>query len=119
MNKREALQAMLEGKKITHGDKSGLLYKYIYMYIDTDGVLRYDDGTDGGGFLAEHIINTGWEIYEEPKKKVRYYRPNVIRNSNGKILKTRDRKFIPSKNAELYSYQDCDILDWEEIEVEE
>lgn len=111
MDKIEALQAMLEGKKISHRCISG------YFYLDSDICIRdsmYNAKCDFQGYPQG-----GWYIHEKPKKKVKYYRPNVIRNSNGKILKTRDRKFVPSKNAELYSYQDCDILDWEEIEVEE
>ena len=67
MKKREAIQAMLDGKKVDHP-----------MFEDKNDYLYYSHGrfTDFEGVSVDLnlIANDGWEIRQEPKKKVKFYR---------------------------------------------
>ena len=60
MNTREAIQAMLDGKKV----RRKIWYKGAYTYITQFGVIRDDVHANVRVEAAED-----WEIYEEPKPK--------------------------------------------------
>ena len=87
MNKREAIQAMLNGEKITRPEWE----KGAFHYMDKNGYII--DEEDGWFSLNEESFN-GWEIYKpEPKFKVGefvqskngdYYRIHRIKTQNGK-----------------------------------
>lgn len=62
MTTKEAIQAMLDGKKVRNKKWSS----YIYMYFDGDILLDYN----GVKFNNLSVSFTDdWEIYEEPKPK--------------------------------------------------
>ncbi len=65
MNKKEAIQAMLDGKKVTQNCTSegweGCYYNGFFQWSDTD--------RDHGEIKFEQFPNEGWEIYEEPLKE--------------------------------------------------
>ena len=87
MNKREAIQAMLNGEKITMPEWD----KGAFIYMDKNGDII--DEEDGWFSLNEESFN-GWEIYKpEPKFEVGefvqskngyYYRIQRIETQNGK-----------------------------------
>lgn len=87
MNKREAIQAMLNGEKINRPDGG---WPEIIYWIDERG----DFHSTNGSTWTNSITDYGWEIYKpEPKFKVGefvqskngdYYRIHRIKTQNGK-----------------------------------
>ena len=61
MTTKEAIQAMLDGKKVR--DVKWVPEEYIYI---SEGDIVCEKGTKLYSF---NVANTGWEIYEEPKPK--------------------------------------------------
>ena len=61
MTTKEAIQAMLDGKKVR--DVKWVPEEYIYI---SEGDIVCEKGTKLHSF---NVANTDWEIYEEPKPK--------------------------------------------------
>ena len=62
MTTKEAMFALLDGKKIRNKTWSG----YIYMYFDKDTL--FDSNGNRFNTLSMHFSDD-WEIYEEPTPK--------------------------------------------------
>ena len=62
MNTEEAIQAMIDGKKVRNKTWSS----YIYIYFDGDTLV------DSNGIMFNNLsvsFTDDWEIYKEPKPK--------------------------------------------------
>jgi len=80
MNKREAIQAMLDGKTIK-GQGSG---KYT---MDDDGLML----RDGIQTNWNHLMDRGWQVFDLPKEyKVEFY-CNVQSDGMHAVYRTRER----------------------------
>lgn len=62
MNKREAIQAMLEGKLLSNSD-----YLDTYFYLDDNGNFKDSDGCLANINAEENIV---WRIYQKSKKVI-------------------------------------------------
>lgn len=106
MNKREAIQAMLDGKKVRRifwPRGQFICFDEFYHTLNSKNIKvsinswEFDD----------------WEIYQEPKKKVKYYRPKfVMRNP-----KPFDDDYWYKEKNQYPGWERVKV--WEEIEVEE
>lgn len=71
MNKKEAIQAMLDGEKVT----VPLWSKGTYAYCQKSTLDFLINNSRGvRGLNLNGILKEGWEIYKEPKKKVKLWR---------------------------------------------
>lgn len=61
---REAMQALLDGKKITRD----VWPPHEFLYLVGDMIVNQDDCE------WDHDLNVSYQLYKEPKKKVKYYR---------------------------------------------
>ena len=61
MNNRDALQALLDGKKM----RRSILARDNYMRLDSSGTLVDECGVHLTNYFEPHAL---WEIYDEPKK---------------------------------------------------
>ena len=81
MNKKEAIKAMLDGKKVRRRywpeDK--------YLVMNERGVIVDEDNSNEDINLAAFYV---WEIYEEPKKKVTMYK--FAYDSCGPLVESRN-----------------------------
>jgi len=68
-----------------------------------------------GNMLSVSGDESGWDYWNEPKKLVKYYRPKIVRNSNGEILTSGISIF--HKTKEVWTY--LNVVAWDEIEIEE
>lgn len=114
MNKKEAIQAMLDVKCVYHVKwEQGEFCKIN----DVGRIIRYERGC-----FSQIDINSqpedGWEIYEEPKKKVKMYQWIIqYRKENPRLSVV----FYEDFSDASLSQGDYDVIqraDWTEIEVE-
>ena len=108
MNKREAIQAMLEGKKIRQNHWS----KDYYISMNDCGTIYNSASTmkDLNGMWRD-----GWEVYEEPKPKTKYYRRKWIKLDD--MLITHHRWCETKEGFDEVWEGDEMSPDWEEIEI--
>lgn len=66
MNKREAIRAMCDGKKV----RRELWKDGEFLQMDENGQIFDEDGFADD--INEHDDDNDWQIYEEPKPKVTY-----------------------------------------------
>lgn len=66
MNKREAIRAMCDGKKV----RREFWHDAGFLKMDEDGGIVDEDGFADD--INEHNDDDDWQIYEEPKPKVTY-----------------------------------------------
>lgn len=117
MNKKEAIQAMLDGKKVQHEAQSPDAYRHIDgegKFVGTTGGIEPFERMD----LNEMAIGS-WQIYEDPKLKVKMWQW-VYRPTGGRYTRTTDRFF---KNESGFHKgvigKIIQRADWTEIEVED
>lgn len=70
MNKKEAIVEMMQGKKVTNQHIDG------YLYMNDNQEFVYYEDTLGNYFelVNMNTVNqNNWQIYKEPKKKVKFY----------------------------------------------
>ena len=113
MNKREAIQAMLDGEKVTI-KKSGAV---VSMYSDDQCDVCY---TSDHGYVSLFLYEyEGWEIYKEPAKKVKMWQW-VIKSCLPGASPRLTEAFCTS--WDVYCLPDhfemVQRADWTEIEVE-
>jgi len=73
MSKKEAIQAMLDGKKVRQGHWP-IKAHFIFMNLQGKFVGAQDDA-----LVDLNVIgNEPWEIYEEPRSKQTFYRRKWI-----------------------------------------
>jgi hypothetical protein len=109
MNKREAIQAMISGDKVKLEKMSG---EFIY-YCTVDGYFKYQDGSQSNLTLGK---DGKWEIYKEPKQKVKMWQFVVV---DGKDVAMTELFYRDAEAAERVT--GCGVVfkaDWTEIEVE-
>ena len=108
MTKKEAIRAMLDGKKVKHeGDHGEGYWSY-------NGAFLFN----GKNNSPSAMVNEGWEIYQEPKKKVKktFWRAWCI---IGDCLCP--SSFYETKEDAKAASVDPIIVDWEKkvIEIDE
>ena len=111
MNNREALKALIAGHKIRRTPWP----KDQYIYLNVDGMIEAED-RKLTGFCFHNDL---WEIYTEPKRKVKYA-PAIARFSID-AYPERPCNLYPSEEAARNSLGAAFIqLDWANaVEVEE
>lgn len=75
MNLKEALIALVEGKKIRRYDWT----KGLHIYMDGCDIL------DEGGLGYPNLRGSDWELYEEPKLKRKFYRRKWVLYETGVV----------------------------------
>lgn len=111
MNKREAIQAILDGKKVRRKDWSN---KNYFCLLIVDG---FND-SNRNNFYINSEKNDNWELYEEPKpkKKLTFTRPKWAKFYER--LNT-SPEWMSTKEAWLNLHSNPITSDeWETIEVE-
>ena len=68
MNKREAIQAMLDGEKVFKEYWVG--EEGAYLSISEKGLIKDEKGQD---VAINNFRNIGWQIYKESAKKVKMW----------------------------------------------
>lgn len=102
MNTKEAMEALLEGKKVT----SSSWEKGQYIFLDEDGKIKDDENN------YFHINNrTPYELYEEPKQIV-VIEKWLCRN-NGYFIAQGDKEYLES----IYPLSKVKLLDTYEVEL--
>lgn len=110
MNKREALQAILQNKKIRRISWP----KDEYVEMDDQGNFLHSKKGNVNSTWSKWSLE-GWEIYVKQKVKVKYFRPNIIRYDDGFIEKSPCKEFCEDKKE--FKCNGFKIISWEQIEV--
>lgn len=107
MNNREAIQALLEGKKIRVKNWSSS----SYIYFCEKGII----GENGRSEYFSFSNKNEWELYEEPKKKKKITFYEYIRSPY------EDERYIEwCSNKDIGKDSDCQLTgNTREIEVED
>lgn len=84
MRFEDILPALREGKKVRRKEwcVNGFIYK------DGNFIRCHDNSL----FYGSYILNDDWEIYELPKKKVKYY-PALFKFKNGEFYLNNNKRY--------------------------
>ena len=107
MNNKEAIQAMLDGKKVRD---TKWINQHEYLYIQ-DGEIMCETGAK----LKYFSISGTWEIYEEPKPKqtvtIEKWLCKCMFDGEYRIIETSNIKLIDS------NYEKVKLLDTHEVKL--
>ena len=112
MNKKEAIIAMMEGKKVrceAWNNTAWLVYcDKEEAFIDDLGIIR-----ETNDFSNDSI----WELYEDPNPKGKYYRRQWIIDFHGKLIT--DHCWFKTKQAfdDYYCGYGISSDEWQEMEI--
>jgi len=109
MNNREAIQAMLDGKKVR--DYRWEPCRFVSYYNDA---LRTEDDIHFN--INSYGIGDDWEIYKEPKKKVKMWQWVIKHSASGRICITDG--FYTGKDSLPSPLEPVQKAEWTEIEME-
>ena len=109
MNNREAIQAMLDGEKV----KLSVWSTGDFLEMDDDG--DYIDSV--GTCITMGDYGSGeWEIYKEPKKKVKMWQWVIKHSASGRLCITDG--FYTGKDSLPSPLEPVQKAEWTEIEME-
>ena len=112
MNTKEAIQAMLDGKKVRVNDWDKAAYT-LFDELTSNFILRIEDED---GYTAFNFCGYGdciWEIYEEPKSvqtvTIEKWLCKCMFDGEYRIIETSNMKLIDS------NYEKVKLLDTQEV----
>ena len=105
MTTKEAIQAMLDGKKVRKIDWN----KECYVLFN--GEMFVDE--EGEHFSEFTFYETTWEIYEEPKPKQTVTIEKWLCRNNGYFIAQGDKEYLES----IYPLSKVKLLDTYEVEL--
>jgi len=101
--------------KIKEGDDAFSYAHGRVMLLEGNLVFEHDSSRC---VIDKKFANDKFKIFPNEKKKVTMYHPDVFKNEQGVVRKNLGREFREKKDLDYWGMEDCEILRWEEIEVE-